>query len=353
MYIQKKVKFEYESNYIDSVFVFDDGDFILFGVADSSLENSNNDESKDKSTLYDGKTLKAKLLLEISSSHCFCNLFNNEFSICKGFSHFQLYKFNSNRTKYESIQPISKEQGGSANILFQSLNGDLCADKNYIGYNIIYIYRKKESNPKYEPYGNKNVYYLEDTYNLININDKEILGFKRRISPDSIILKIINNEDYKIKRQNEIKFDDDISGKRLYYNLPFNKINENKIITAGTYHLYIFGLDNLELETTIKFDKSINKILIRPKGNIFLITQLEETKSWKELKDASNFYNDKYINNIKIDFKINDLIENKEEKISDIIGNNKNLFELYNYIGNGLVSLIDKTKITIYEDCDD
>lgn len=352
MYIKKKVKFEYESKYIDSVYVFDDGDFILFGVADLSLENCTNDESKDKSTLYDGKTLKAKLILKVSSAHCFFNLFNNEFSICKGFSHFQLYKFNSNRTTYESIQQISLEQGGAAKILFQALNGDLCADKNYTGYNIIYIYRKSELNPKYEPYGNKYLYQIEDTDNLININDKEILGYKRRFGNDSIILKIINNEDYKIKRQNEIKFDD-ISGKRLYFKLPLYKINENKIIATGTYYLYIFGIDNLELETTIKFDKSINKILIRPKGNIFLLTQLKDPINLQGINDSSNYYHEKYINNIKIDFKINDLIENKEEKITKITGNNKDLFELYNYIGNGLVSLIDKAKITIYEDCDD
>lgn len=352
MYIQKKVKFEYESSYIDSVYIFDDGDFILFGVADLSLEkeNKSNDESKEKSTLYDGKTLKAKLLLKVSSSHCFFNLLNNEFSICIGYTHFELYKFNSDRTAYEKIQQLSKEQGGSPRILFQALNGDLCVDKFYTGYNNIYIYRKSEANPKYEPYGSKYLYYLEDTDNLININDKEILGYKRRFGVDSVILKIISNEDYKIKRQNEIIFD---NGKKLYYNLPFYKINEDKIITVGTIHLYIFGLDNLELETTIKFDKSINKILIRPKGNIFLITELKNEKHRKIISDSPSYYHDKYINNIKIDFKINDLLENKEEKISDITGNNKDLFELYNYIGNGLVTLIDKSKIVIYEDCDD
>jgi hypothetical protein len=51
MYINKKVKFIYESNYIDSVYVFDDDNFILFGIKDESIKNfqelNTNIEQKD------------------------------------------------------------------------------------------------------------------------------------------------------------------------------------------------------------------------------------------------------------------------------------------------------------------
>ena len=45
----------------------------------------------------------------------------------------------------------------------------------------------------------------------------------------------MNNYDYKIKIKNDIKFRDNIAGKRIYITLPFYKINDNKIITAFIY----------------------------------------------------------------------------------------------------------------------
>ena len=68
MYTNNKVKFIYESNYIDSVYVFDDGDFILLGPKDESIKNfqelNKNIEQKYFSTLFDGKTIITKIMYE-------------------------------------------------------------------------------------------------------------------------------------------------------------------------------------------------------------------------------------------------------------------------------------------------
>lgn len=63
--------------------------------------------------------------------------------------------------------------------------------------------------------------------------------------------------------------------KRLYISLPIYKM-KNKLITACTKCFYIIGIDTLELETTIQFEKFILQILIRPKENIFLLCRSRE-----------------------------------------------------------------------------
>ena len=200
----------------------------------------------------------------------------------------------------------------------------------------------------------KFLFQLEDIDELINLNDKEALGYKKNYAVDSLILKIISIDDYKIIRQNEIKFKDNNNEMRLYTVQPIYKIHKNKLVTYGTKCLYIFGLDNLELETTIYFDKNITKILIRPKENIFLFCR-KENKIFKNKRehDGTKFFYEQFLYNIKIDFETNDLIETKEENITDYCGENKELFGLFNYINNGIIALIDKSKIIIYENCDD
>lgn len=354
MYINKKVKFIYESNYIDSVYVFDDGDFILFGPKDESIKNfqelNTNIEQKYFSTLFDGKTLLPKLCMNVSSEHSFYFLGKDEFAIACGLTHFQICKFNSNRTSYTRIQTLGAKIGGTCINFRQIFNGDICITKMYTGFKGLYIYRKENEN-----YGNNFSFYLEGIDDIINLNKDEILAYKKNIADDSLTLKIMNNNDYKIRIKNDIKFRDNIAGKRIYITLPFYKINDNKIITAGIQFLYIFGLDNLELETIIQFEKDIKNIFIRPKGNIFLLTELKEERKYEGVKynEGNYYYYNQYINNIKIDFETNDLIFNKEENITKICGKNKSLFKLYNYINNGLITLIDKSKIIIYEDCDD
>ena len=352
MFINKKVKFNYESNYLDSVYVFEDGDFILFGVKDKSFGNPNSEEKK--STLFDGKTLNPKLLLNVSSLCSFFNLMNDEFGICSGLSHFEIFKFNSDRTSFEKIQSFSDKEGGSAKSINQLLNGDICISRIYVGYSSMFFYRKNETNPKFAPYGENFIHTTEDLEELINLNDKEALGYKIFKGIGSLVLKVLNINDYKIIRKNEINFKEGSSQLRLYISSPLYKI-KNKLITASTKCFYILGIDTLELETTIQFEKFILQILIRPKGNIFLLTRSRDKKYYPKYDstDSSSIYYDQFIQNMKIDLETNDLIEIKEEDITQYCGKNKELFNLYNYINNGIITLLDKTKIVFYEDCDD
>ena len=307
MYINKKVKFNYKSTYIESVYVFKDGDFILFGVP-------------EKSILFDGKTLNQKMNLCVSSDSCFFDLDNDEFAFCINFTHFQINKFNSDKTSFQNIQKISTEEGSARQIIRIS-NGDICISKNYVGYINYSFYRKNSANPNYAPYGINYFKFIENWNNEIKFRSKEI-------------------------------------GERLFINATskLKLVKDNKIVAFSTFYLYIFGLDYLELETTIKFDYNIKSILVRPKGNIFLFLENRDAKMYQHNSNIgrnTNYYYVQYINSLKIDFKTNDLLEKKEEEISDIMGYNKDIFKMYNYIGNGLVTLIDETTAIIYEDCDD
>ena len=234
-------------------------------------------------------------------------------------------------------------------------NGDICINRLYVGYNGIFIYRKKESNPQYAPYGENFLYHLEDVDDLISLNDKEVLGYKVYKGIESLVLKVFNIDEYKVIRKNEIKFQEENSQKRLYISFPFYKVNKNKLITASTKCLYIFGIDTLELETTILLEKFIEQILIRPKNNIFLLCKSRQEKCYLEVRNSESvcFYHPQYIINLKIDFEINELIESKEEDISKHCGKNKELFHIYNDINNGIITLTDKSKVIFYEDCDD
>ena len=64
--------FNYEQIYLDSVFVFDDGDFIIFGVPDNILEEKQTTQISDrrKSAVFDKKTFKPKVILDISPFLC-------------------------------------------------------------------------------------------------------------------------------------------------------------------------------------------------------------------------------------------------------------------------------------------
>ena len=344
MYINKKEKFNYKSTYIESVYVFKDGDFILFGVP-------------EKSILFDGKTLNQKMNLCVSSDSCFFDLDNDEFAFCINFTHFQINKFNSDKTSFQNIQKISTEEGSARQIIRIS-NGDICISKNYVGYINYSFYRKNSANPNYAPYGINYFKFIENWNDLININDKEILTYKFNVASDSLVLNVIDNKEYKEVRKNEIKFRSKEIGERLFINATskLKLVKDNKIVAFSTFYLYIFGLDYLELETTIKFDYNIKSILVRPKGNIFLFLEKRDAKMYQHNSNIgrnTNYYYVQYINSLKIDFKTNDLLEKKEEEISDIMGYNKDIFKMYNYIGNGLVTLIDETTAIIYEDCDD
>ena len=67
MFNGKNILFNYQSLLIDSVYAFDDGDFIIFGNGEI-LESGVNIKY---SSLFDGKSLTSKLTLKIASDSCF------------------------------------------------------------------------------------------------------------------------------------------------------------------------------------------------------------------------------------------------------------------------------------------
>ena len=90
-----KIKFNYIapiSIKINDVFIFPDGDFIIF--------------QNYKSTLYDSKTLKIKMYFDIDSARCFNYFSNDEFGLMALSDLLELCKFKENRTCYETIQKI-------------------------------------------------------------------------------------------------------------------------------------------------------------------------------------------------------------------------------------------------------
>ena len=111
-------------------------------------------------------------------------------------------------------------------------------------------------------------------------------------------------------------------------------------------------LDSLSVEFIKQILIQINKNTIE---NIFLLCESRDKKIFKEIgaRDGPRFHYAQFIYNIKIDFETNDLIETKEENITKYCGENKELFSIYNYINNGIITLTDKSEITIYKDCDD
>ena len=102
---KKKIKFQYKSREIESAYIFEDGDFIIFANEKSKFVG----EDKKNSTLFDVKTLKSKLILNISSESCFFDLKDYEFGLCLNYD-FRIYKFNNERTEYKEIQALKLQQ---------------------------------------------------------------------------------------------------------------------------------------------------------------------------------------------------------------------------------------------------
>ena len=314
-----KIKFKHQTQKINSVFIFNDGDFIIF---------TNEGKSKDYySIIYDAKTLKPKQTLNIISLSYFFYLTETEYGIQTENNKFQIYKFNKERTESQMIQTITLKDFSSPYKLSKASNGDILAFYFYFGGLGVDVYRKKNNKEFYELMSDIQTLFLDD---IININEKEVLGYKKRYSPQSIEIKVLNNENYKVVRENSIC--------RVLLLLPMYLVSKDKFISAGSYKFYIFDLNTLELETIIQLSKIITTILIRPKGNIFLIT-----KSNYEPEDY-------YINNIKIDYNTNELILNEEIiNINKTFNAHGSLSQIENYPNNGFVHLIDYKEIIIYD----
>ena len=324
-----KIKFKYKSFKVESIFIFKDGDIIIFGIGESF------------STLYDGKTFKSKTTLDVTSDSCFFYLTEEEFGLCISYK-FSLKQFEKNRTSYTSIQTFPTKQFETGKSLVKLSNGDILFFKFYMGSMAISIYRKTK-----DPTCNADDLYqlqdfrIENCEDIIELNEKEFLAYKKMISSESLEMTVYENENYKVKKVNSIKTEVD-GKKRLYFTTKIYK-NGNKLICGGCYKIFIIDLNSLELETTIRITKVVDKILIRPNGRIYIVAYDDSL-----YKTKRHFF----IHDLKIDFTTNELTERKEINVIDFLQDKESnifSFDCYNYFNNGLAVVLDRRELIIYE----
>ena len=324
----EEIKTLFYNQTIDSLFVFENGDFIIF-------------DNYGHSILYDKETLNPKITLEVSIRRFFYYLTEEEFGLYTK-NKYKIFKFKNNRTEYYEIHTFELKEFEEGNKLMRLSNSDILFFKYYKFSHIhfhISIY-KKDKNNNNDSY----LYEIQEQYNInecdeiIEINKKEILGYTKKQYSEILKLFIIYNDNYKIKKENSIKMEVEKNKKRLYFTTKIFETS-NKLICGGCYNIYIIDLDCLELETTINLPRIINKIIIRPNGNLFILTYKDKINETDIFSSSIRYY---YINSIKINFEMNELIENKEIDILGKEGIHCSLFDLYNYPNNGIIFIIDK-----------
>jgi hypothetical protein len=253
-----------------------------------------------------------------------------------------LKKFENNRTSYTSIQSFPTKQFETGKSLVKLSNGDILFFKFYMGSMAISIYRKTK-----DPTCNADDLYqlqdfrIENCEDIIELNEKEFLAYKKMISSESLELTVYNNENYQVKKVKSIKTEVD-KKKRLYFTTKIYK-NGNKLICGGCYKLFIIDLDSLELETTIGITKVVDKLLIRPNGRIYIVAYDDSL-----YKTKRHFF----IHDLKIDFTTNELEESKEINVIDFLQDEESnifSFDCYNYFNNGLAVVLDRRELIIYE----
>ena len=347
-----KIIFKYEAQNIDYVYAFKDGDFIVFGDTRPKELSS----LKRLSSLFDGKTFKSKMILEVSSDSCFFDLKDNEFGLCIDYN-FSIYRFNSDRTESTKIQTLGINQFETGKKLIKLLNGDILFLKNEIPTSNISVYKKESDKSNLDKYFYtiQNQFHITDCEDLIELNENEFLIYKKLIqTPESLELKIYNNNNYQIVRKNSIKaeFKDNNNNikKRLYFTTNIFKASNEKLIAGGCYNLFIIDLKTLELETMIKLEKTIEKILIRDKNNILILSYQTESYRKNTGREVNPNFRKYFIQKLDIDFGINEIIRNEEIDITEEVGKYNSFYEIYNYTDNKLASLIDKSTFIIYDD---
>ena len=321
---EKNIIFKYEiyTDRIDSVFSFENGDILIF--------------LNSYSILYDGKTFKPKLTLNfIHSKYCFCYLSEEEFISFKE-KCIDIYRFENFRSSVFLKQRLSCDRIIRINKLS---NDDLAILKFHEYSSTIKIFRKQkirnDNNISYNyvPFITFN-YYINDFIELIS---KDIVTLTKKESENEILLKLVNTENYYEKKSNRIKTV--IRGKRkIYISSELYKTNNNKFVALDFNKLYIFDCYNLEVETIIKLGLEINK-MIYLNDEYFLFTY--------EIKNG--FESKYFIKKIKIDFTLNEIIDEKIEDIHDYPGVYKTLFKIEKYLNGGLITIIDDSLLRIYK----
>ena len=318
---------------INEIFVFPDGDFILF----QEITNYHSHQS----ILFDSKTLKPKLNLDIKNPKYFNYFSNDEFGQMILTNLLEFCKFRENRTKYEILQKIDLFSS-DFNKIVKISNEDLILFRTYLGRKLNDIFRKRDSK-----YVEESKYKIGKVDDIIELDHNTFLTYNKKFVPEGLKLKIIDNRNYEVLKKNFIKSDitnhefyGNIAKRKLYILTDIYKVqNYNKLICGGVYEIFILNINELELETTIKLDKMIRSILLRGNGNLFVLTY----------ETLRNEYNWKYhLKNIKINFQNNDMIQ-EDEKILNDIGNFITFFSIYNYMENGLITPSDHKRIIIYD----
>ena len=335
----KKVIYKIKNNQIESVFAFNNGDFLLF-------------EKNNKATLYDIESLIPKITLDIYLRKYFFYLTEDEFALYI-YNQYKIYKFKNNRTEYSEIQKLYLNEYEQGFKLMRISNGDILFFKYFTGgiirSTIISVYKRIENNSSNNS-NNSYIYQKQDQYNihdcdgLIEINNKELIGYRKTLASELLKLTTFYNHNYKKKIENIIKMEIKNHIKRMYFLTEIYRYN-NKLICAGCFILYIIDPNYLELETTIKFKRTINEILIRPKGNFFILA-CEDKKDENEILPENVPYH--FIQNIVLDEK-NELIKNEELDITGKDGILCSSISFFNYPNNGLITIIDN-ELIIYDD---
>ena len=326
---------EDEKTGIESIFSFKDGDLLVF-------------KNNICSILYDGKTFSQKLELNFLGALCsFCYLNEEEFIVIKDF-YFSLYKFENNRTNCKIIATINKNEYQEINKkIFCLSNNDLLSISELDFKPIIKIFRRTFENNQFKDYQLLDNYKLDEIGDVINLEDDQFLTIKKNKNADNIMLKVYSNKNYIILRNNRIQCI--VNNKRriaFFSDLPFIKVNNNKILFGNANFLYIFGTDTLELETTIKISPDIMGIRMFRDNSIILF---ECSKELIGLKNIIKYY----ITKVWIDFESNEFIKKESEEITEEIGEYKTLFNICNYLDNGLATIIEQYKLKIYKNMSD
>ena len=101
----------------------------------------------------------------------------------------------------------------------------------------------------------------------------------------------------------------------------------------------IFGIDTLELETTVNISESIKDIKLLSNDCIILVECHDI--NWKE----KNYF----LTKIWFDFEKNEIKKKETTDINDKTGDYKTLFNIYNYLDNGLATISDHSKLKVYK----
>ena len=333
--------------HILTVFVFEDGDFILFGVNASSCANNNNIKKGYNSIIFDGKTFKPKGGLGISSSSSYYNLKDNEFVLCQGYSSFIVYQFNSDRTSQKIIQNLNSGDFGTGRYLIQISNGDLCLLKMHTGYNGLYVYRKNpEVNEKFEPYGNTFLYQLEDINDIVDLNEKE--EYKNYSYHPKISKTYSNNFGNKGKKNKNME---DIYTKNKEWKKRLEKENNTKKKKYDEIEnkKYTFKpeINKLNMENDVPFImKNIQQMNDYVNKRRKILKKQKEEENYKKRKlglDANN-YNVKTTIPKKFELKTEQRCKsNKKERDINLL--NKNIKKKDEFYNNALIMANKNVKI--------